>query len=195
MPSSEHKAVLQRYLNSARDALMWKAEGLSDYDLRRPLTASGTNILGVIKHLASVDMGYFTDVFGRECPVSFPWFEPDAQPNDDLYATPNESKEFVFDLMATARQVTNDTIEALDLDDVGRVAWWGPEGTDVTLHTIMVHMLAEYNRHGGHIDIVRELIDNQIGYRDGATNLPSNDSEWWSDYLARVNNAASHFLP
>ncbi len=65
MALSQPKADLQRYLQSARDALVWKLEGLSEYDVRRPLTPTGTNILGLVKHAAGVELGYFGDTFGR----------------------------------------------------------------------------------------------------------------------------------
>ena len=59
MATSDPKADLHRYLQSARDALVWKLEGLSEYDVRRPLTPTGTNLLGLVKHVASVELGYF----------------------------------------------------------------------------------------------------------------------------------------
>jgi hypothetical protein len=58
MASSDPKADLRRYLQDARDALLWKLEGLSEYDIRRPLVATGTNLLGLVKHQAGVEMGY-----------------------------------------------------------------------------------------------------------------------------------------
>jgi hypothetical protein len=59
------KADLLRYLQDGRDALLWKLDGLSEYDIRRPLTPTGTNLLGLVKHIASVELGYFGDTFGR----------------------------------------------------------------------------------------------------------------------------------
>jgi len=68
MASFDPKADLRRYLQDARDALLWKLEGLSEYDIRRPLVATGTNLLGLVKHQAGVEMGYFGATFGRSCP-------------------------------------------------------------------------------------------------------------------------------
>ena len=62
---TEPKETLVEYLQSARDAMVWKVEGLSEYDARRPMTPTGTNLLGLVKHLASVELGYFGDTFGR----------------------------------------------------------------------------------------------------------------------------------
>ena len=59
------KAELRRYLQDGRDAIVWKLEGLSEYDRRRPLTPTGTNLLGLVKHLAGVEAEYFGVVFNR----------------------------------------------------------------------------------------------------------------------------------
>ncbi len=63
MTDFEPKADLQRYLQTAREALLWKLEGLDEYDARRPLTPTGTNLLGLVKHAAGVEVGYFGDCF------------------------------------------------------------------------------------------------------------------------------------
>ena len=58
------KADLRRYLQDGRDALLWKLDGLSEYDIRRPLVPTGTNLLGLVKHVTWVELGYFGDTFG-----------------------------------------------------------------------------------------------------------------------------------
>ena len=77
MTESERKADLLRYLQDARDALPWKLDGLSEYDIRRPLVPTGTNLLGLVKHQAMVEMGYFGDTFGRPCADQIAWDESD----------------------------------------------------------------------------------------------------------------------
>src|SRR5687768_17257941 len=59
MPESDEKADLLHYLQLAREALVWKLDGLSEYDVRRPIVPTGTNLLGLIKHSASIELGYF----------------------------------------------------------------------------------------------------------------------------------------
>ena len=81
------------------------------------------------------------------------------------------------------------TIESLEIDAAGHVPWWGDEG-DVTLHLILIHMIAETNRHGGHADIVRELLDGAAGLRAGVDNLPPGDREWWDSYRDRLEQVA-----
>jgi len=87
MTASDPKADLHRYLQDAREALLWKLDGLSEYDIRRPLVPTGTNLLGLVKHVASVEFGYFGDCFGRPFDEPMPWLEDDAEPNADMWAT------------------------------------------------------------------------------------------------------------
>ena len=187
--SDEQKADLHRYLQRGRDALVWKLDGLSEYDVRRPLTPTGTNLLGMVKHLAGVEFGYFGDTFGRPSGEPMPWMEA-AEPNADMWATPDESREYILGLYARARAHADETIDSLPLDAIGHVPWWPEERSAVTLHRILVHMVAETNRHGGHADIVRELIDGAAGYLPSDDNLAQGDAEWWQGYRATLEQAA-----
>ena len=190
MITTEPKAVLRRYLQTARDAVLWKLDGLDEYDIRTPLTPTGTNLLGLIKHLASVEAGYFGVCFGRPFPEPLPWHEEDADPNADMWATADESRE---DIVAFYRRVwahSDLTIEDLPVETVGRVPWWPPERAEATLHLLLVHMIAETNRHAGHADIVRELIDGGVGLRQDNDNMPPGDEAWWAAYRHRLEQVA-----
>jgi uncharacterized damage-inducible protein DinB len=123
MADHNQKADLHRYLQAARDALLWKLDGLSEYDVRRPMTTTGTNLLGLVKHVASVELGYFGDVFGRPSGEPLPWFEPGAEPNADLWATPDESREDIVALYHRAWAHSDTTIDTLPLDAIGHVPW------------------------------------------------------------------------
>jgi uncharacterized damage-inducible protein DinB len=184
------KATLHRSLVTARESLLWKIEGLSEYDARRPLVPTGTNLLGLLKHVASVALGYFGDTFGRPADEVLPWLEDDAEPNADLWATAEESREQVVDLYRRAWTHSDQTIDALDLEAKGRVPWWPEERAEVTLHQVLVHMVAEVNRHAGHADIVRELVDGAAGLREDNDNMAPGDEAWWRGYRDRVEEAA-----
>ncbi|MGI5158061.1 DinB family protein [Microbispora sp. CA-102843] len=190
MTAPEPKKDLQRYLQAARDALLWKLDGLSEYEIRRPLTPTGTNLLGLVKHLAGVEEGYFGETFGRPFGESLPWMADDAEDNADMWATADESREEIVGLYRRVWQHADTTIATLALDAIGRVRWWPDERSEVTLHQILVHVIAETNRHAGHADIVRELIDGATGVRDGNLNLPSGDQEWWESYRNRLERTA-----
>ncbi|MFG2291021.1 DinB family protein [Streptomyces sp. NPDC048595] len=190
MTASDPKADLHFYLQSARDALLWKLEGLSEYDIRRPLTPTGTNLLGLVKHVASVELGYLGDTFGRPSGEPLPWLEDGAEPNADMWATANESRDHIVELYRRAWAHADATIDALDLDTIGTVPWW-PNGRDeVTLHHAVVRVIADTHRHAGHADILRELIDGAVGMNQGNDSMPPGDSAWWENYRTRLERAA-----
>lgn len=187
------KATLHHYLCTGREAMTWKLTGLSDHDMRRPMTPTGTNLLGLVKHLASVELGYFGDCFGRPSGIELPWFADDAPPNADMYATADESHGMIVDLYERAWRHSDATIEALDLDSEGSVPWWSPERRVVSLHRILVHVATETHRHAGHADILRESIDGEVGMRSEATNVPFSDPERWAEHRATVQAEADRF--
>ncbi len=188
MTGPDQKADLHRYLQLAREAVVWKLDGLREYDIRRPMTPTGTNLLGLVKHLAGVELGYFGDTFGRPFSDPLPWSEDD--PTSDMWATPGESREQIIRLYQRACAHSDATIDALALDATGRVPWWPSERGEVTLHRILVHMIAETSRHAGHADIVRELIDGAAGLRADNTNMPPGDEASWESYRSRLERAA-----
>ncbi|MFE9773878.1 DinB family protein [Streptomyces sp. NPDC005931] len=184
------KADLRFYLQSARDALLWKLEGLSEYDARRPMTPTGTNLLGMVKHAAGVELGYLGDTFGRPSGEPLPWLEEGAEPNADMWATADESRERITDLYRRAWAHADATLDALPLDTVGRVPWW-PDGRDeVTLHHAVVRVIADTHRHAGHADILRELMDGTVGMNRGNTSLASDDPAWWEQHRKRLEQVA-----
>jgi len=194
MSEPDSKADLRRYLQVAREAVLWKLEGLSEYDARRPMTPTGTNLLGLVKHLAGVEIGYFGDTFGRPFEGPLPWQEgsedEEPEPNADLWATPAESRPQIVGLYRAVWAHSDATIETLGLDTVGRVPWWPAERAEVTLHKVLVHVIAETSRHAGHADIVRELIDGAAGLRKGNDNMAPGDPAWWQEYRNRLEQAA-----
>ena len=190
MTEPDPKADLRYYLQAAREALLWKLDGLSEYGIRRPMTPTGTNLLGLIKHVASVEIGYFGDTFGRPFGEPLPWWEDGAELNADMWATADESRDQIVALYHRAWAHSDATIDALELDATGRVPWWPTERAEVTLHRILVHVVAETNRHAGHADIVRELIDGAVGLRDGNDNMAPGDRAWWESYRSRLELVA-----
>lgn len=187
--SDDAKETLTRYLAAQRDALRWKLEGLPERDLRMPMTPTGTNLLGLVKHVATVTSDYFGACLGRPFPEHLPWTDDDADDNADMWAGPDESLESMLGLWDRAWAHADAAIAELPLDAPAHVPWWGDRG-DTTLQRLMIHMIAEVARHAGHADIVREAIDGAAGLRDGVSNLPEQDAVWWSDYLARLRRTA-----
>jgi len=193
MTAYDQKDELRTYLQQGRDAMLWKLDGLSEYDVRRPLVPTGTNLLGLVKHLVGVESGWFGATFGRPF-RHLPWIDDeDAEPNADMWATAAESRSQIVDLYRQVQAHSDATIDALELDAIGSVPWWGPERRTVTLHKVLVHMVAETHRHAGHADIVRELVDGEVGRRGPGDNLPEGDQAWWSEYRDQLETVARGF--
>lgn len=186
--TTDAKADLHRYLQAGRDAMLSKLDDLDERAVRRPLTPTGTNLLGLVKHLAAMELGYFSEVFDRPFEVPGPWYGTDAEPNADMYATAAESREYLVGLYRGSCALSDGTIEALPLDAAGHVPWWGEPR--VTLHRVLVHMIAETHRHAGHADIVRELVDGTVGMRRAGDNVVEGDAAWWADYRDRLERLA-----
>lgn len=190
MTAPNAKADLHRYLQTGRDSVLWKLDGLSEYDIRRPMVPTATNLLGLIKHLAGVEIGYFGDTFARPFPDPPAWMDDDSDPLVDLYATVDESREQIVALYRRAAAHADATITELALDASGRVPWWPQERSTVTLHQILVDVVAETHRHAGHADIVRELIDGTVGLRKDNDNMAPGDRAFWEAHRARLEQLA-----
>ena len=187
---TDAKDDLLDYLRQVRGALSFKLDGLSEYDLRRPLTPTGTNLLGLVKHLASVEAGYLGSCFGRPFPEPMPWLDEGAGDNADMWVTPQESTAEILDLFNRVAAHSEATITGLDLQDRGTVPWWPEDRRNPTLHRVLIHYLAEINRHTGQADILREQVDGAIGHRADSSNLPDLDQQQWAAYRDTVERAA-----
>ncbi|MFB2556177.1 DinB family protein [Herbiconiux liangxiaofengii] len=183
------KETLHGYLRVRRDDLRGKLDGLGEYDLRRPMTPTGTNLLGLAKHVASVQLGYFGDVFGRPG-RALPWLADDAGHDDDLWVPAEQSSGDILELWEYSNAHSDDTIRSLPLDARGEVPWWPLERRSVTLLQILAHMAVETARHAGHADILRELIDGSIGNGPADPNVPPRSPSEWAAHRARVESAA-----
>jgi uncharacterized damage-inducible protein DinB len=190
MTGADPKADLHRSLQAGREAVLWKLDGLSEYDVRRPLTPTGTNLLGLVKHLAGVELWYFGDAFGRPPRDPRPWTEEDARNNADMWATAGESRGQIVGMYRRAWAHADETIRTLALEAPGYVPWWSAGEREVTLHRILVHLVAETNRHAGHADVVRELIDGAVGLRAGDDNVRPGGPAWWESYRHQLERTA-----
>lgn len=177
---------LQRYLQQARDSLVRSLEGLPEHDVRRPFTPTGTNLLGIVKHLVGVEVGYLVESVGREAPV-LPWNEDGSVwEGADMWARADESREWILGLYRTAWQLSDASIATLPLDAPATVAWWPEERRVTTFGHVLVRTLTDTAQHAGHADILRELADGQAG-RDRDE---QGDAAQWAEYVARIRAAA-----
>jgi hypothetical protein len=202
MTGIDEKQTLHEYLQRSREVLLWKLDGLSDFDIRRPMTPTGTNLLGLVKHCAGVECQYFGGVVDRPFPGEYDldWHEgDDAELSGHMYATQAESRELVTDFYRRVWLHSDATIEELALDARGTVPWWPEERSHPTLHTLLVHAIQETARHAGHADIIRESIDGAAGLLEGVSNLPpeAGAAEWKRHYdkVASIARSARESSP
>ncbi|WP_433573926.1 DinB family protein [Streptomyces sp. CA-251247] len=180
------KDNLHGRLRRDRKALLWKLDGLSEYDARRPLTATGTNLLGLVKHVATVEARYFGEVFDRPSPEPLPrWQDHDGS---DQWATEDETRDQIIGFYRRTWEHSDATINELPLDAPGHVPWWAEPYPNTNLFAIMVHVLGESIRHAGHADILREGLDGRTGVR--AENEMPIDEEARAAYCAKIEQAA-----
>jgi hypothetical protein len=183
------KADLHRYLQQGRDGMLRALEGLEEYDVRRPMTPSGTNLLGLVKHLAGVELDYLGAAVGRPGPV-LPWEEDGSiWEGADLWARADQSREYVVDLYRHAWAHSDASLAELPLDAAAAPAWWPAERRNTTFGHLVVRVVAETAQHAGHADILRESIDG----RGGPDHDDQGDARWWTDYVARIQAAADVF--
>ena len=152
------------------------------------MTPTGTNLLGLVKHLAGVEYAYLGESFGRPAPEAMSWVEDGSVwDGADMWATAEESSEYLIGLYQRACRHSDQTVEALELDAPGAVPHWPEERRDTTLGVLLIRMVAETAQHAGHADIIRELIDGR-----GGPDYDMADVETWRTYLARIEAAADY---
>jgi len=184
------KEELHRKLQAGRAVLLSKLENLSEYDRRRPMTPTGTNLLGLVKHLTGLEYGYLGESFGYPAPESMSWIEDGSiWQGADMWAKPDESSEYITGLYRRACAHADGVIAALDLQAPGSVAHWPEDRRGTTLGVLLIRMVAETAQHAGHADIIRELIDRKGGPDQDAVDEPT-----WREYIAQVQTAADAFL-
>jgi hypothetical protein len=183
------KAELHRKLQASRAVLLAKLDDLSEYDRRRPMTGTGTNLLGLVKHLAGLEYAYLGESFGYPPPETLSWIEDGSiWQGADMWAKPDESSDYITGLYRRACAHADGVIAALGLEAPGSVAHWPEDSRSTTLGVLLIRMVAETAQHAGHADIVRELIDGK-----GGADQDGFDEATWRQYVGQVQAAADAF--
>lgn len=198
------KQYLHDDLRDARATMVSKLDGLGEYEIRRPLTRTGTNLLGLVKHLTVTEAWYFGEVFERPFTGPLPWRDDaggasGAGGDDteltalfghkvqlaDMWATEHESQADIIDRYQRICGHADATIDALAIDAPGFVARW--PRPHVMLFNILVHVLTETMRHAGHADILRGQLDGTVGPE---ATVFGRDATFWRDHCADIERAA-----
>lgn len=186
---SDLKEELHRKLQASRAVLLSKLENLSEYDRRRPMTPTGTNLLGLVKHLAGLEYGYLGESLGYPAPESMSWIDDGSiWQGADMWAGADESSEYITGLYRRACAHADGVISALDLEAPASVAHWPEDQRDTTMGVLLIRMVSETAQHAGHADIIRELIDGKGGPDQDAFDEPA-----WRKFFALTQAAADTF--
>ncbi len=151
------RQLLTEYLDWYRAAILRKIEGASDETLRARIVPSQTTLLGIVKHLAWVEIWWFQMVFAGR-PGEYPGTDED--PDADFRIEPEETTEQVIAFYRDSCAESRAIVEATDDLDAASLRE-GPKTWN--MRRILIHMIEETARHAGHADILRELIDGQTG--------------------------------
>lgn len=143
------------FLDFLRATLLWKIDGLSDDEVRRPMVPSGTSLLGILKHSTYVERWWFSRVFAGH-DVEMIW--TDTDPDADWRIEPTETTAEIIANYEAEIARSRAIIAGAAWDDVAKASRQGH-----TLGWIMSHMIEEVARHVGQADIMRELIDGKTG--------------------------------
>ena len=181
------KSYLHDDLRDARAGLLAKLDGLSNYDVRRPLTRTGTNLLGLVKHLTLSEARYFGPSFDRPYPEPIAAFDdPGFDNRDHRWVTESEGRAAIIAAYHRACKHADGTIETLPIDAPGHVPWW-PRPT-VKLFNVMIHVLTETSRHLGHADLLREELDGALGSEATPPSIQAQAA--WSAHRSKIQRAA-----
>lgn len=158
-PRSSTAEVLLGYLAYFRSVVVDKLDGLSEEELRRSRLPSGWTPLELLKHLVHVERRWLVWGFeGQD--VGDPWAD---RRDGRWHVAPDESRESLVVALHAQADVTRGVVERHALTDVGQPGERWDGAPPATLERVLLHLLQEYARHAGHLDVVRELVDGTTG--------------------------------
>jgi len=153
------RGLMLSYLDFFRGVVADKVEGLSAAELGSSVVPSGWTPAGLVNHLVNVERRWLRWGFLAE-PLPDPW--RDAA--DDGWVTPNADPGELRALLASAGARSRAIVEAHELTETAAVGGrFADEASAPQLQWILLHLIQEYARHTGHLDIARELVDGQTG--------------------------------
>jgi uncharacterized damage-inducible protein DinB len=151
----DERTTLTGFLQRQRDLVAWKVRDASDETLRSVRTDSGLGLHGIVRHLENVERSWFREVFAGETDLAYDWTDEDR----DAEFKPGDEIGMADLLRAYAEETARcDAVIAAapSLDTVSATR-------EFSLRWIIVHMIEETGRHLGHIDLLREQADGEVG--------------------------------
>jgi len=161
-PPGPRAEVLLGYLDYFRCLVVSKVQGLSDAQLRVSLLPSGWTVLELVKHLRHVEQRWLVWGFEGQ-PVARPWGDSQDSQDGRWYVSDTEDGPDLVRALQAQGSVTSSVVRAHELSDIGRRGERWEGAAPPTLERVLFHLLQEYARHVGHLDVVRELMDGKVG--------------------------------
>lgn len=190
MPTTPIRQDDHGYLQEARQVVLGCVDGLGEYELRHPMTPTGTNLLGVVKHLIGIEAGYLGVCLGHPFEQPLPWIADESLgPNRDMWATADESSDSIVDLYQQASAHADSVLAEVGPTAKASVPWWPEDARVTTAAGLVARVLKDTSMHAGQLQILREQIDG----RAGADWSDAGDRDWWRSYTAGLEEVALRF--
>ncbi len=151
--------MLDGWLEFRRMTLLLKCEDLDEEARkRRPVKTSRLSLHGLVRHMAEVERNWFRRVLLKDPDAPYIWFDPTVE---DSELVPLDDADWAADLSAWKSEcdASRRAAASHELDDTGL-----RHGQPCSLRWVYVHMIEEYARHNGHADLLRELVDGEVGW-------------------------------
>lgn len=166
LPAADETATLLGFLDYHRATFAWKVGGLDSAGLQATVGASSMTLGGMMKHLALVEDGWFSQsLMGRDLGPPWDTVDWDADPDWEWHTAAQDSPEQLQAIWEAAvgrsRTTATEALAAGGLDQLAKRTW--PDGRAPSLRWILCHMIEEYARHNGHADLIRESVDGEVG--------------------------------
>lgn len=150
--------MVEGFHDLLRATLLWKLDGLTQEEQRRPSTASGISLLAIVKHSAYVERYWIqSQIAGLEAPG----VSTDEDPDADWRLEPEDTSESIIALYESECEKSRAIVSTVSWNDVAKGERSRKNG--LTVGWILTHMVEEVARHCGHADILREAIDGATG--------------------------------
>ncbi len=196
--ASDERAALTGMLEQYREGVVRKVEAMAQSATTSSPATSGTTAAGLVKHLARVEGAWVTRrLAGRGEPE--PWASApfDRDPDWDFHSANGEALSEVVGLYRAVCQRSRAVIAALDVDHTAV----DERGWEISLRSVLVHLVGETARHLGHPDVLRELADGRTGEQhqelvgDVMFRAAATPRRWWSSLVLARTRSVGRSVP
>jgi hypothetical protein len=155
-PAAPERVILDEFLNYYRVVFRRKVEGVGDDAARTaPCPPSELTIMGLVRHMAEVERSWFQrGITGED---AAPIYYSDDDPDGDFHVGPTDTLDEALHTWQAEVELAQTIAAGAELDDLDRLR------EQYSVRWILVHMIEEYARHCGHLDLIREAIDGATG--------------------------------